>query len=57
MTRASSVYSQGTNRPRTGLNISGPMNVDQDQFAKFKGINEIQRPDLAAHPALHGDRF
>ncbi|MCJ1437318.1 hypothetical protein MMC27_006705 [Xylographa pallens] len=59
LTRASSVYSQGTNRPptRTGLNISGPVNVDQDQFAKFKGINEIQRPDLAAHPALHGDRF
>ncbi|MCJ1473073.1 hypothetical protein MMC13_001723 [Lambiella insularis] len=56
----SSVYSQGTTRPptrMTGLNISGPVNVDQEQFAKFKGSDDIQRPDLAAHPALHADRF
>lgn len=39
-----------------GLNISAPMNTDYDQFAKFKGSGEVQRPDSAMHPA-HGGRF
>jgi hypothetical protein len=39
-----------------GLNISHPMSTNPEQFAKFKGSDEIQRPDLAAHPAI-GGRF
>ena len=42
---------------RSGLNISAPVHVDQEQFAKFKGTGDVQRPDLAFHPALHGGRF
>ena len=40
-----------------GLNISAPLNVDQNQFVKFNGSDEIKRPDLACHPALQGGRF
>ena len=40
-----------------GLNISAPLNVDQNQFAKFNGSDEVKRPDLACHPALQGGRF
>jgi hypothetical protein len=45
-------------RPPTlhrGFAISSPTVVDPEQFAKFKGMDEIRRPDLAAHPALHGE--
>ncbi|MCJ1310578.1 hypothetical protein MMC25_004243 [Agyrium rufum] len=35
-----------------GLNISGPIEVDQAQFAKFQGNSGIQKPDLAMHPAV-----
>ncbi|MCJ1410633.1 hypothetical protein MMC19_004719 [Ptychographa xylographoides] len=59
MTRASSVYSQGSARPvtRMGLNISAPVSEDQEQFAKFKGSEDVRRPDLAAHPAWSGGRI
>ncbi|MCJ1244476.1 hypothetical protein MMC30_001674 [Trapelia coarctata] len=43
---------------RLNRNISGPMNVDQDQFSKFKGqTEEIRKPDMARHPAFQGERF
>ena len=43
---------------RHGLNISAPVNVDHDQFSKFKGqTEEIRKPDIACHPALQGGRF
>ncbi|MCJ1256964.1 hypothetical protein MMC24_004789 [Lignoscripta atroalba] len=41
----------------TRMNISAPVNVEQGQFAKFKGSDEVQRPDLAHHPALYGQRI
>ena len=43
---------------RLNRNISGPMNVDQEQFSKFKGqTEEIRKPDMACHPAFQGERF
>ena len=42
---------------RQTRNISAPVNVDHAQFEKFKGSDEVQRPDLARHPALAGGRF
>jgi len=43
---------------RLNRNISGPMNVDQDQFSKFKGqTEEIRKPDMACHPAFQEGRF
>ena len=40
-----------------GLNISAPMTADHDQFSKFKGSENIARPESAAHPAYQGGRF
>ena len=45
-----------TTSSRGGLNISGPVNNDPEQFAKFKGSDDIRRPDSAAHPAFQ-NRF
>lgn len=42
---------------RQTRNISAPVNVDHAQFEKFKGSEEIRRPDSALHPALAGARF
>ena len=42
-----------TPRRTGGLNISAPMHADEEQFAKFNGAEELKRPDLAMHPALH----
>lgn len=42
---------------RQTRNISAPVNVDHAQFEKFKGSEEIQRPDSAMHPALAGNHF
>lgn len=42
---------------RSPMTISGPMSSNRDQFAKFSGSAEVERPDLAHHPALAGDRF
>ncbi|MCJ1481617.1 hypothetical protein MMC06_001776 [Schaereria dolodes] len=44
-------------KPETRMNISAPVNVDQGQFTKFKGSDEVQRPDIAHHPALYGERM
>ena len=42
---------------RSGLNISAPVNVNHEQFAKFKGSDEVQKPDIAFHPAMYGGRI
>ncbi|KAI9873348.1 MAG: hypothetical protein M1830_000512 [Pleopsidium flavum] len=44
-------------QPRLPLNISGPVNVDDGQFAKFAKSPEVSRPNLAHHPAMYADRF
>ena len=54
MTRGNSYRATTT---RMGLNISGPVVADPEQFAKFKGSDEVQRPDLACHPALYANRI
>ena len=44
--------------PRSGgLNISGPMSVDQSQFNRLPENEEMKKPDLAHHPALYGGRL
>ena len=51
---ASSVYSSHYGG---ALNISQPINDNPGQFAKFKGSEDVTRPDTAAHPAFQGGRF
>ncbi|MCJ1225458.1 hypothetical protein MMC12_002107 [Toensbergia leucococca] len=54
--RAAAVETRQQPSARLPLNISAPVNVEQGQFAKFKGTAEIPaRPDLAHHPALMGE--
>lgn len=54
MRRADTTSSNGS---RGGLNISAPTTNDHEQFSKFKGSDEIARPESAAHPAYQGGRF
>ena len=42
---------------RGGLNISGPVPKDPEQFAKYKASPDVERPAMAAHPAYQGNRF
>ena len=40
------------------MNISAPVMNDPEQFAKFnKRAADIERPEMAAHPAFQGGRF
>ena len=43
-------------RAGAGLNISGPVPHNPEQFDKFKSPN-VERPATAAHPAFQGGRF
>ncbi len=54
-----SYYTKNSDRAeaRQTRNISAPVVGDHSQFEKFQGSDEIQRPDLARHPALVGGRF
>jgi len=54
-----SYYTKSSDRAeaRQTRNISAPVVGDHSQFEKFSGSDEIQRPDLARHPALVGGRF
>jgi len=44
-------------QPRLPLNISGPMHADNGQFAKFAKSADVERPDLAHHPAMYANRM
>ena len=45
-------------QPRLPLNISGPMNVDNGQFAKFAKSPDVgvTKPSMAFHPAMYASR-
>lgn len=38
----------------SGRNISSPITEEPSQFSKFSGAPQIERPDLAHHPAMMG---
>ncbi|KAL9112924.1 MAG: hypothetical protein Q9227_002788 [Pyrenula ochraceoflavens] len=55
-----SYYSRSTVKPETRqkaprlpLNISSPINEDENQFQKFGGNPFVQEPSLAHHPAMY----